>query len=189
MKKNLFVLLFTILSFSVSAQYFDGVKIEGGLEAAVSKFKAKGYILKNYIEGGVGASMEGKILNTKIELLIFVTPKTKQVFKAVIYMPKENDWSEMKSEYQRYFNVLRDKYGIEDNKFDFFKKPYYEGDGYEMSAVANEKAVFAAYWINKDNCNIAVSISKYQQVEITYENVKWIEIAGRERDDINNTKF
>lgn len=188
MKKNLFIILFVLFSNFVSAQYFDGVKIEGDLVTAVNKFKAKGYTLVKYLDFG-GAVLEGKILNQKVEVYLVTTPKTKQLFRATIYLPKETDWYELKTEFNRYYQVLRDKYGIEDNKFDFFKKPYYEGDGYEMSAVLNEKVVFAAYWLNKDNCNIGVQISKYQQIEINYENVKWIEIAGRERDDINNVKF
>lgn len=176
--KKLIVILFVLFSSIGNAQTFDGVLIGGDLPTKVAQFKGKGYTLVKYINNGV--IMKGNVAGHAVELFLFTSPKTKIVFKATVYLSKQESWYSLKREYETFVERMEEKHGEPDNHFEFFRDPYYEGDGYELSAVGLEKAVFASYWINRNNLTLGVTISKYKQVEITYENIKNMEIAQRE---------
>ena len=133
--------------------------------------------------------MNGRVANYPIELLIVVTPKTKQVCKVVIYFAKETNWYSLKQTYEKFKDVLIEKYGQFDSDYQYFRKPYYEGDGYEMSAVALDNVVYATYWLNKENMNMVVEIEKYKQVSITYENVELMRVKKNESMEIENKSF
>lgn len=182
----MFIVFSLILNTSFS-QSFDGVAIDGDLSTAIAKYKSKGYLIQKYFENGV--ILNGEVLGTKIELYIFTTIKTKRVFKAVVYLPKRESWVSLKNEYEKYFETFTDKYGTEDSKYEFFSKPYFEGDGYELQALKLEKATFAAYWLKKNNATIGLEISEYQQVKITYENDTNQIISKREIDAVKNSTF
>ena len=185
--KQLFTLIFIVYSSIINAQSFDGVKIDGSLNSKIQQYRAKGYVLNKIIPNG--AIMKGNAAGRSIELFIFTTEKTKLVYKMVVYLPKHNVWSNIKEEYTKFVDLFIDKYGQPDSEFDFFRDPYYEGDGYEMSAISLEKVVCSAFWINKNNTTISVSISKYKQVEITYENDKNMEMAQRESSEATLQSF
>ena len=182
----MFIALSLILNSSFS-QTFDGIAIDGDLSTAIAKYKLKGYLVEKYFDGGV--ILNGEVLGAKIELYIFTTIKTKKVFKAVVYLPRRQSWFTLKNEYEKYFVTFTDKYGMEDSKYEFFTSPYFEGDGYELQALKLEKATFAGYWFNKNNTTIALEISEYQQVKITYENDRNQVIAKREIDAVKNSTF
>ena len=185
--KQLILIISLFISVSVFSQQFDGVNISGDLPTAVSSYKAKGYILSKTITNGV--IMNGKIGNTEIELYLFTTSKSKKVYKATVYLPIKETWYAIKQNYQDYLEVLTTKYGTPNKSYDFFSKPYFEGDGYEMSALGLEKCTFSAYWLDIDNTSIVIEISKYKQVKISYENNANQKIASAERDAINNVSF
>lgn len=186
MKKLLFVLL-TVLSTTSFAQSFNGITIGGKLSEFVSAMKEKGYTYVKATETG-GAIMSGTLSGNIVELWISVTPKTKLVWKLSIYFPENDSWYSMKSEYEKYKSALTEKYGTPDKTFEFFKSPYYDGDGYEMTAVRVEKAVFSTYWIkNESNYAISLSITKFSQLRISYENVRNSSIDDKEKKEINNT--
>jgi hypothetical protein len=185
--KSLITLVLTFISFSISAQQFDGVPISGTLPNIIAKFKAKGYVFESTDK--TVTTMNGKVANYPIELLIVVTPKTKQVCKVVIYFAKETNWYSLKNVYLKFKDVLIEKYGEYSSNYEFFRKPYFEGDGYEMSAVGLDNVVYSTYWLNKDLMNIVVEIEKYKQVSITYENVEMMRIKKNESMEIENNSF
>lgn len=188
MKKLLFVLL-TVLSTTSFAQSFNGITIGGKLSEFVSAMKEKGYTYVKATETG-GAIMSGTLSGNIVELWISVTPKTKVVWKLSIYFPENDSWYSMKSEYEKYKSALTEKYGTPDKTFEFFRNPYYEGDGYEMTAVKVEKAVYSSYWVKKDsNYAISLTITKYTQVRISYENLKNSDLEESESKQINKTTF
>ena len=179
MKK--FITIFLLFSVClVKAQMFDGVKIDGALNSKIQQYRTKGYVLTKVFPEGRGASLKGNIAGREIELFLFTTEKTKLVFKALVYLPRQQNWEDLKSDYHKFVGIFTEKIGEPDSEFSFFRDPYYEGDGYEMQAVALEKVVYSSYWLNKKNTTVAVSISKYKQVEITYENDTNMQIAKRE---------
>lgn len=187
MKKLFLVLLVSVVCISVNAQTFDGVKIDGSLPSIVQKYRSKGYTLVKNIDNGV--IMYGKIAGQKVELYIITTPKTKLVCKATVYLPVNNNWYSLKADYERYVSLFEEKHGEPNDSYHFFKRPYYEGDGYEMTAVATENAVYASYWMSRNNLTTAVTISKYKQIEFTYENDRNMEIKSKEESSIESLSF
>ena len=187
MKKALFIIFLSFaMNFSFS-QSFDGVPISGDLPTAVARYKAKGYTLDKYITSG--AILNGKILMNNIQLFIFVTPKTKKVYKVVAYLDEDISWTSLKSTYIRFLGILTDKYGNPDGNYESFTTPYYEGDGYELSAVGLEKVNYSAYWLNKAEMNIGVEISTFKQVKITYENKELMSLKRTEQAQLEATAF
>lgn len=185
--KNLILIIALFISVNIFAQSFDGVPISGDLPTAVAKYKAKGYSLSKYIEQG--AILKGKVAGREIELFVFVTPKTKKVCKMVAFFDEETSWYSLKSTYNTFYDILTEKYGYPDDKFAKFLDPYYEGDGYELSAVGLDKSLFAAYWYRKDNLTVAVEISKYKQVKLVYENNIMMDIKSKEQSEIESKAF
>ena len=185
--KRLLTLVFIIFSSLSNAQSFDGVRIDGTLNSKIQQYRLKGYVLNKM--GPNGAVMKGTIAGRSVELLIFTTKKTKLVYKMIVYLPVHTNWPDIKSEYTKFVDLFIEKYGKPDHEFDFFRDPYYEGDGYEMSAITLDKVVCSAFWLNRNNLTVSVSISKYKQVEITYENDKNTEIATQETLEINLDSF
>lgn len=185
--KSFITLVFAFISFNISAQQFDGVSISGNMTTAIAKFKAKGFIL-NKIDGDV-AIMKGKVSNYPIELLILVTPKTKQVYKMVVFLDKDISWKSLKSNYFKFKEIFTDKYGSFDDDYEYFVDPYYEGDGYELQAVRLEKCTYSTYWFDKMGMNVAVEISKYEQVRLAYENAILVKVKQRETAEIEANSF
>lgn len=187
MKKLLIVAFALTLFTSINAQSFDGVEVRGTLSTIVPKYKAKGYVVRSLKDEY--CVMDGYVAGKAVELFIYVTPITKVVFKVNVYLPKRENWITLKNEYVEYVNILKQKYGEWDNTYYSFNDPYYDGDGYEMSAVQLDKVNFFTVWLNRSGANYAVQITKFKQVMITYENDANVTIGQNERDRLNNKSF
>ncbi len=187
MKQIFTTIVIVFSSIFASAQSFDGVPISGDLPTAISKFKAKGYTLVKYLDNG--AKLTGSVAFSDVEVYLSTTPKSKKVFKCTIYFNERATWSNLKSDYKKYYEILVEKYGLPDNKLEKFDSPYYEGDGYEMTAVGIEKCSYFSLWLRKDNLNIGLFVSKFKQVEMIYENVELIALKDRELAEMQNKSF
>lgn len=185
--KQFITIAILFISINVFGQQFDGVNISGDLPTAISKYKAKGYTFEKFIDNG--AILKGKIAQTPIELFIFVTPKTKKVYKVVGYLDEDISWVSLKGTYNRFHEIITNKYGTPDGNYEDFTTPYYEGDGYELSAVGLEKVNYSAYWLNKLGLNIGIEISKFKQVKISYENYEMMKIKRIEQSQIESNSF
>jgi hypothetical protein len=185
--KKLLVTLFAFLSINAFSQSFDGVSISGDLPTAIAKYKAKGYRVTDNFESG--ATLKGQVANREVELMLFITPKSKTLFKAVVFMPKQEDWVDLKEDYNKYLQVLSNNYGSPSESYTSFFTPYKEGDGYEMTAVASDKCGYSAYWFNYDNSNISIQVSKYKQIRIAYENIKNMTLRDKEKSEIEKNVF
>ncbi len=187
MKKTIIafaIMLFTQFTF---AQSFNGVPISGDMATAVTRFKAKGFTVTDNLKNMT--VMKGTIQGIPTEVFIKVTPISKQVYAFSMYFTNHISWFGIKGEYDKFKDILTEKYGQPDNEYDFFSTPYYLGDGYELQALRLEKCTYATYWFGKENMNIALEMSKYEQVNITYENQKLIEVRSREVEQLNKTIF
>lgn len=185
--KKILVLIALLLSVNTYSQVFDGVPVSGDLATAITKFKAKGYTLKKYIDNG--AIVNGKVGLRNVEVFIMTTPKSKKIYKFAIYFEERATWYSLKEDYDKYYTIFKEKYGEPDSEFSFFSSPYEDGDGYEMTAVRLEKATFASYWLKRSNTTIAVSISKWRQVEVVYENDTNMAIKQSELSKMENNSF
>lgn len=177
----------TLQNFGKEIPEFLGIEVDGKRDEVIEKFKAKGFIVKGDIDKPV-LSMKGSAGNINFELNIVSTPKSKIVRKFVVYLPEQSSWNSLLNDYTRYKKTLTDKYGNPGDSFDFFSSPYKLGDGYEMTAVAAEKATYAAYWTLK-GYTLSIEISKWKQVRIAYENENNSKIAEKEQKDIDSNIF
>jgi hypothetical protein len=186
--KTLILSIAIFLSVSSFSQSFDGIPISGDLPTMIAKLKAKGYVYVN-TEDGV-ASLKGKIASIyNVEVLVFTTPKSKKVCKVVAYLDKNINWYSIKAEYEKFVDILTEKYGEPDVHYEFFSSPYEAGDGYEMTALAVEKCTYTTYWLNKNNTSIVVEISKYKQVKLGYENDEIMKIRKSEFASLESNSF
>lgn len=169
------------------SQVFDGINISGDFNIALQKFKSKGYIVEETFPEG--AILSGKVSSTNIEVYLFKTPKTSKVFKASIYLPKKNNWYDLRSEFNSYHNLLLEKYGKTSDRFQFFSSPYYDGDGFEMQAVEKDKCTYSSFWSHIEGASYSIEITKYKQVKITYENDELFKLKDKEASDIKSQIF
>jgi len=183
MKKITLSLLLIVCTFITYSQEFIGIKVEGTRESVIAKYKAKGFKV-SIPPSNTATTMSGVVDNNKVEVLIVSTPVTHKVWQIQVYLEKDVSWEDIKNRYESYLNLLTEKYGAPSSSFNFFKDPYYEGDGYEMSAITLSKVVYAAFWKN-----VAINISEWKQVCIKYENTENSILDGEERKTINKAIY
>jgi hypothetical protein len=74
--------------------------------------------------------------------------------------------------YQQLRESLIEKYGTPTDTYEFFERPYYDGDGYEEQAVRVGKGHFHTFW-RTNNQILAVSITKQLNLRVAYEGPIW----------------
>jgi hypothetical protein len=178
----IFVFALLITKSNIYGQEFLGIKVGGKLSEVVAKFKLKGFKVTS--PDNLNPILTGKAGVSNVEVIIFSSPITKTVFKISVYLPKQNDWESIKSEYEDYLKTLTAKYGTPTSSFNFFSSPYKEGEGDEMNAITMEKCHYSAYWEN-----VSIEISEYKQVKIAYENAKNFEIRDAEVAKLKKETF
>lgn len=178
----IFIVALIITKSNIYGQEFLGIKIDGKLSEVVAKFKLKGFKVTS--SDNFNPTLVGKAGVSNVEVIILSTPITKTVYKIAVYLPKQNEWVSIKSEYEDYLKTLIAKYGTPTNSFNFFSDPYKEGEGDEMNAIAMEKCFYSAFW-----GNLSISISQYNQVCIIYENLKNFDIRDREVSKLKKDAF
>ncbi len=183
--------MFAVLIFAASfGQTFNGVKIGGTMAQMKFKLEQKGFktdeIKSNIIW------MLGKMATKDVMIGICGTPKTKTAWKVIVIFTDEKvGWYSMKSEYYDTKEILTKKYGSPQECFEYFKSPYYEGDGYEKQAITNEQATFSCYYegVEENKMNLSISISKSFNVLIAYENIELSKLFNSEKELIEQNSF
>ena len=165
---------------SVSHLEFKGIPLNGEIDGFVKKLQTQGFTIVK--KDDIGIIMSGQFTGKDAEVMVLNTKKTKTVWKVVIYLPKQTSWYSIKSEYNYYTEMFTKKYGKPSHTFSFFSKPYYEGDGYEMSALRNDKCTYYSSYHTQEGV-ISVEISKYQQVKIAYEDSVNTELMDKEKEE------
>lgn len=185
--KQLIVLLGLLLSVSAFSQKFDGISIGGDFNTTYNLFLKKGYsATEPAIENGVG--MKGYINGMRVEVYLIYTPKSKKVHTCLVYLPKRNSWTDLSIDFDKYVEIITEKYGEAKDIYKTFRDPYYLGDGYELQAITLEKASYFAYW-NDGQASVAVQITKYQQLLVQYENNANMAIKKAEEKSIISNSF
>jgi hypothetical protein len=184
--KNLVVIISVFFISSLNAQTFDGVFIGGDFQTCVNQFKAKGYREVNKFDLGIKLTKNQN--NREIDLYVVRTPKSSKAYKVSVYLPKKTSWSSLLQEFSDTFEILVEKYGEQKALKTEFESPYYFGDGYELQAVRLEKCQYYALW-ETQNTTILLEISKFEQINIQYENDALTELKKREQAEINAKTF
>lgn len=184
MKKITILGLALALSLTAICQDFMGINVDGSRATIRSKFLAKQFT-ETRISSPNTLLFNGYVSGKPIEVYVFFTPKSNIAWKFAVYLPKHIDWYELKGEYNKYLDLLTEKYGAPSSTYSTFLSPYYEGDGYEISAVGLEKSLFSAFW----ETFYSIEITKYKQVRISYESKTNSDIFSKENNQINNANF
>ena len=178
-----FLMLFVLVSVRLGAQehmMFMKTPIDGTITEFASKMKAKGFVQKEVDKNMI--IMKGEFMGQVCELYIAGTEKTKTVWQVSVWFDRVyTSWYSLKSDYTSVQFSYIGKYGAETKDYHFFVKPYYEGDGYEMQAVKLDKCRYGTFW-DKEDGNIMVSIEKYAQINIVYQDRLNTEKEKKERE-------
>lgn len=85
----------------------------------------------------------------------------------LIYLPEQTQWNRIKEQYLLYKQNYSQKYTLQEENA-YFSGGYYEGDGCEMTAIAENEC---NYWSNYSapGGTIRLYISTYKQVCIVYD--------------------
>ena len=183
--KKLFIisLLFMAAATIMMAQEhleFKGVPMNGTTSNFVSKLKGKGFT--QVYDSGFDYVLEGRFTEKPVTVYVLGSVKTGTVWKVAVRFEKETSWYSIKSQYNKYVEIFKQKYGVPADHFEFFSKPYYEGDGYEMQALRNEKCTYSTFFETTKGA-ITVSISKSECLELRYEDSVNAQISKDEKEN------
>jgi hypothetical protein len=172
--------LFVLYGYSQEHLTFKNVPLNGNINNFAKELVKQGFTVKE-TKGNV-ITMSGSYINRQCEVLIFASKKANIVWKVAIYLPEETNWYSIKNDYLKLKEQFITKYGI-GKSYEFFSDPYYEGDGYEMQAVKLEKCNYIIYW-EKPEGNVTLSISKYRQIKVSYEDSINSALDDKEKSEI-----
>jgi hypothetical protein len=68
---------------------------------------------------------------------------------------------------------LTRKYGPPHKVYEVFQEPYFDGDGYEETAISVGKATFSTFWPRPNGAALYVEITEELTVSISYESPDW----------------
>lgn len=189
MKKLILTIAIATLSVASYGQEFLGIKPSGNKDYTINQFKAKGFT-ESKVSNEIGVFMNGKVNGKDVNLVIVWTPKTKLITTFAVYLPERKTFDALVDDFEQYLALFNSKYGNTENVERVFKTPYELNDGYEMNAVELEKCTYGAYWTNDNQpIHLAVEISKYKQLKITYQNTENFKLGQRENAQINLNNF
>ncbi len=121
----------------------------------VRKLTNIGYKLSE--QDNESAMFEGNFVNESCLVLVSTTPKSKEVYRISVLFEKQNNWYTLKSDYKELKSLLKTKYNVKPNSRESFIDPYYEGDGYELSATSNGKCFyFSTYKLDNGEITLAI---------------------------------
>lgn len=163
---------------------FKGVPITGDPQVAIIALESKGFsTIQPYSTYDHGALLHGTFAGIQdCNIFIGGTAKTDTLYMIGVFLPPSNNWYNLKDQYYSYKEKLSNKYG-EPKSFEYFDDPYYEGDGYEISALDNGKCHFTSIF-KVERGSIIVSLSSQESVMIAYQDSEGNTINSEEMNDL-----
>ena len=155
---------------------FMGIELDGTFEDFKDSIEAKGFKYMSSYESL--HKFYGKFANEIVTLEILASPKSKTVFKVIVYFPEKEEWSNLKNDYFEKKEMYKSKYPM-DRDYEFFSSPYEDGDGYEMRAVARDKCRYVSFFFATGGY-IAIEIDKSAKIKVVYEDRENIKIGEKE---------
>lgn len=182
--KKIIIVLFYFMTLTVAAQEshldFMGIPIDGNINTFVQKLEKKGLIKSKANDKAV--ILEGTFAGKNAKVFALNTLKSKTVWKVVVYLDKSSSWYSLKSSYEEYKRLFTQKYGLPSDHFEFFSKPYYEGDGYELQALKNDKCTYSSYFETVHGI-ISVSIGSFGEICLAYQDKKNANEMTKEKNE------
>lgn len=149
--------LISITAFCQTTEHlkFMGIPINGTPYAFTQKMAAKGF--KHYpSEDTDGYNLyKGKFAGYN-DCIIEAMKFNNTVYAIAISIPinTNNTWNGIKSAYLKIRNNIYNKYNIINvDTNEYFDKPYYEGDGYELTAIFAEACHFTTIFTVDNNAS------------------------------------
>lgn len=166
LKKILFATLFCVATCltanaqeSTSHLEFKGIPIDGSMTSFLNKMNEKGFKTVTIQEGG--SVMSGQFAGEDVDIAVYASPKSKTVYMVAVVFPEKKAWYSLKSNFKNLENNLQGKYGYPTIQRKEFDSPYYEGDGYEMSAVRLDKCNwFSRFSVEHGSIDIIITSGK-----------------------------
>jgi hypothetical protein len=118
----------------------------------------------------------GQLMGHKIIGLALFTSNGLQKITVTLVTPDNR----ARPVYRDLRKTLIDKYGPSSKSYEFFQRPYYDGDGYEDQAIRLGKGHFASVW-QKQGQVLGLSITERLTVRIAYEGPQWGEAVDQRR--------
>ena len=158
---------------------FKNTPISGTLTEMVKKMQTLGYKLEEAAE--YVAIMEGSFANENCEIVLYASPKTKTMHSIIVNFGEQTSWYSLKAKYKKLKEQLTSKYNHTPKSTEYFADPYYEGDGYEMQALRNEKCFYFSTF-NFDNGKIGVYIVG-NKVQLLYQDSNGNSLNEKEENE------
>ena len=182
MKKKILTICLVVwlssLAYCQTDMMFYGIPIKGSYTLFTNQLKDKGFTFKKELKPTLKI-WKGTFLNKDVDIVIVMTPTSKEVWKTSVYFKEQTNWVDLKSEFESVCSKITDKYGPVSSRYSNFNSPFEEGDGYELTAVKSDKSNFFFMW-NLEAGSISVSISKSCCVQISYESKSGVELKQKE---------
>jgi len=175
------IILFSVNLFAQEHLSFKGIPITGKSAAYVEQLKNQAFTFIK-TEGNISV-LEGTFINLPCTIYTIGSINTNTIWKVHLTFSDEISWSSLKGSYNTIKGQYQTKYGTGES-YEYFTKPYYEGDGYELQAIAKEKCSYATYW-NTDLGYISVKISG-KHVAISYEDKIGADVNRAEKQQVVN---
>jgi len=178
------IILFSFLFISVLClgqehMKFRDLEINGDLTSFISELEKMDYSLSKTHDHV--AILTGNFIGKNCTLFVVSSPNTETVWKVGVSLPKDENWSSLKSDYLSLQKQFTKKYGKPEKEYSFFLKPYYEGDGYEIQALRKEKCYFATIY-KIETGYVILQISEFSNISISYEDKLNTEINKQETE-------
>ena len=134
---------------------FKGIPIDGNIRDFSQKLEDNGYSPNYGNSSDAFRWFDGDFMGKQSVILVPFT-SSGLVFK-VFALHEYSSWSRLSSAFDDAVELYQKKYGKPDYDFKFFSSPYYEGDGYELQALRNDKCHYYFAW-QLENGVISVSL-------------------------------
>ena len=170
MKRVIIVILCGFLTFSTTVA--NNVKFMGiSMEAPFSEFVSE---LSNKCEI-VGVNSSVAIFNGDFAGLkdcSIMVGTTDGLLIVMVVSQEYKSWQQLKSDYLAITDAYEKKYGTPKQKELSFKGSYYDGDGYEMTAVKNDKCNYTMSYLIDETLLVTIFIGKDSTINFAYAIIK-----------------
>lgn len=138
---------------------FKGIEINGTLDEFASRLENVGFS-----PTGDESVFKGQFAGDDCNIYIMTT-KGGLVYSVCAVRSKKSTWASLKLDYKTLKEGYINKYGTPLVDVHRFSSPYYEGDGYEITAVRTKKVIYMSSWhldngsiseIILDDCSVAL---------------------------------
>lgn len=170
MKRVIIAIICSFLTFSTSIANnvkFMGISMEAPFSEFVSELSSKCEIV------GVNSSVamfNGDFAGLKNCSILVGT--TDGLLLVMVVSQEYKSWQQFKSDYLAITDAYEKKYGAPSRKELSFKSPYYDGDGYEMTAIKNEKCNYTMSYLIDDTLLVTIFIGKDSTINFAYAIIK-----------------